>query len=102
MDLAIKNARVVTEQGIIRGGIAVDGERIAFVGPDADVPAARRVIDARENFAIPGVIDAHVHLLGGRKGSNAEILSTTFPSESLAALYGGVTTAGIMVSTPRT
>ena len=39
MDLAIKNARVVTEEGVIRGGIAVEGGKIAFVG--ADIPITR-------------------------------------------------------------
>ena len=95
MDLVIKNARVVTEDGVLRGGIAVEGERIAFVGPDGELPAAHRVIDAGGNFAIPGFIDNHVHLRGGRTGSADEVLSDAFPSQTLGAVYGGVTTAGI-------
>lgn len=99
MDLVIRNGRVVTERGVIRGGLAVEGEKIAFVGPDSELPRARRIIDAQENFAIPGFIDAHVHLGGGRKGSIKDILAPTYPRETLGAIYGGVTTAGVFVST---
>jgi dihydropyrimidinase/dihydroorotase len=99
MDLVIKNARVVTEAGVIHGGIAVEGERISYVGPSSELPSAKRVIDAREHFAIPGFIDAHVHLGGGRKGSPAEVLAAAFPVETRGALYGGVTTAGSFIST---
>ncbi len=98
MDLAIKNARVVTEAGVIRGGIAVEGGKIAFVGADSQLPAAKRIIDARENFAIPGFMDVHVHLGGGRKGPIKETLTSTFASETLGAIHGGVTSIGVFVS----
>src|SRR4051794_5091234 len=99
MDLAIKNARIVTEQGVVHGGLGIEGEKIVYVGPDSELPSADRVIDGQENFAIPGFIDAHVHLVGGRTGPMADLLAETFPIETRAALYGGVTTAGVMVST---
>src|SRR4051794_16721179 len=95
MGLVIRNAQEVTEAGVIHGGIAVEGERIVAVGPDHELPTASRVIDAQGNYAIPGFIDAHVHLRGGRKGSAVDVLESTFPSETLGAAYGGVTTAGV-------
>lgn len=98
MDIVIKNAQVVTEEGIKHGGIAIDQEKIAAIGPDDSLPSAKRIIDANGNLAIPGFIDAHVHLGGGRKGPVRELIATTFPSETLGALYGGVTSAGIFVS----
>jgi allantoinase len=49
---------------LIRGGepadVAVDGERIAAVGPELDVHA-REVVDAAGLLVLPGAVDAHVH-----------------------------------------
>ncbi len=44
--------------------IVVTGERIAAIGPLAQVavPPGARVIDGRGRFAIPGLWDMHVHL----------------------------------------
>jgi hypothetical protein len=44
--------------------VAVEGQRITFVGNAADysVPKDARVIKAEGKFIIPGLIDAHVHL----------------------------------------
>ena len=60
-DLAIDNARVlnVFTRRIEPGCIAVVGGRIASVGPGTQ--AAARV-DARGSFAVPGLIDAHMHV----------------------------------------
>ncbi|MFM8289894.1 MAG: amidohydrolase family protein [Planctomycetaceae bacterium] len=46
--------------------IVVAGERIAFVGPSADappIPPNTPKIDGRGQYVIPGLIDAHVHLV---------------------------------------
>ena len=48
---------VVTSGGRFPGGVAVEGERIVAVGPDAGLPLARRVIDARGHYVLPGLID---------------------------------------------
>jgi predicted amidohydrolase YtcJ len=45
--------------------IGIDGDRIAYVGPAADAPAARRTIEADGRLVTPGVIDSHNHLLLG-------------------------------------
>ena len=47
--------------------VVTSGTRIAAVGRDDEVeipPTARR-IDARGQFLIPGMIDLHLHLIGG-------------------------------------
>ena len=66
VDLVIRNGRVVTPAGVIGGGVAIDGERIVAVGADATLPPARRTIDAREQYVLPGLIDAHVHMAARR------------------------------------
>ena len=67
-DLIIKNACVVTmntERHIHPdGAIAVEGNRIAAVGPESEVLETHRAtetIDARGMLVTPGLIDAHMH-----------------------------------------
>ena len=44
--------------------IVVDGDRFAYVGPEADMPALRidEDFDARGATAIPGFVDSHTHI----------------------------------------
>jgi dihydropyrimidinase/dihydroorotase len=95
IDLVIRGARVVTEAGVWEGAIGVDGGRIVWLGRDAAVPDARRTVEARGAYAIPGFIDNHVHLRGGREGSHDEIWAETFATEGAGAVHGGVTTLGV-------
>lgn len=46
--------------------IVIEGERIRSTGPAKEqppVPAGARVIDGRGKYVLPGLIDAHVHLV---------------------------------------
>src|SRR4029079_3050484 len=92
IDLVVANGRVVTPVGVIAGGVAIDGERIVAVGADSSLPAARRRIDARGQYVIPGLIDAHVHMGSEEDTSIAEGLAQNMPGETDGALHGGVTT----------
>jgi cytosine/creatinine deaminase len=59
MDLVIRNATLADgRQGI---DIAIDGERIAEVGPQL-APAGRREIDAGGNLVSAPFVDAHFHM----------------------------------------
>lgn len=69
-DLVIRGGRWVSVQSgeIIPGtDIAVVGERIAFVGPDAShtVGEHTRVIEAEGAYLVPGLLDAHMHIESG-------------------------------------
>ena len=70
--LAIKNALIVVnneENEIIHdGAIIVDGDRITRVGKTQDlkeeVAKADTVIDGKDKILIPGLINAHTHVMG--------------------------------------
>src|ERR687892_545320 len=97
VDLVVRNGIVVTSGGRFHGGVAVEGERIVALGPDAALPLARRVIDAGDRYVLPGLIDAHVHMASEEDASIAERLRANMPRETEGALYGGVTTFGHFV-----
>jgi adenine deaminase len=67
-DLVIKNADVanVYSRELLKGySVAVKGEWIAYVGPDASHTAGpnTKLIDAEGMVLIPGFIDGHAHIL---------------------------------------
>ena len=62
-DLLIKGGTVIDGSGAPRfiGDIAIDGDRIAAVGPSGSCGTARRVIDADGRLVTPGFVDVHTH-----------------------------------------
>ena len=59
---------------VIRGGV-VEAVRDGFVGAEA-MPGAR-VIDLRDRFILPGLIDSHVHLASDRAGQEGLLAQFT-------------------------
>ena len=60
----ITNTNVILSDGIIFGGaVAVEGERIVFVGKEKDytIPQGSKVIDAKGLYTAPGLVDIHNH-----------------------------------------
>ncbi|QPP08517.1 imidazolonepropionase [Streptomyces bathyalis] len=45
--------------------VVLDGDRVAWVGPAAEAPAADSAHDAEGRAAVPGFVDSHSHLLFG-------------------------------------
>src|SRR5438309_10106550 len=90
-DMVFKNGLIVTPAGTIEGGVAILGGKIAAVGGDAFLPAAKREIDLAGNYLLPGVIDPECHL-----GSH-RALADDFYSETRAAAAAGVTTWGMQL-----
>lgn len=67
--IAITNAKVVLERGILNDGVLlVDEDRILSVGKKADVviPEDATVYDAKGLYVGPGFVDIHVHGGGGQ------------------------------------
>lgn len=69
-DLVLKNANIYTvdEHKPRARAVAAKGERIVFVGSDAEleryVGANTRVLDLKNATVVPGLTDAHYHFLG--------------------------------------
>jgi dihydroorotase len=83
--ILIKNASLVNEGRISHADVLVKGQRIYKIGKDLTYPGSQ-VIDAREQFLLPGCIDDQVHFREPgltHKG--------TIASESKAAVAGGIT-----------
>jgi N-acyl-D-amino-acid deacylase len=63
LDLVVADALVVDGSGAdgFPGWVGVEGDRIADVGRNADVPKAARTLDARGRIVAPGFVDVHNH-----------------------------------------
>ncbi len=69
-DLVVQNGQWVSVQSgeiIPETDIAIKGERIAFVGPDAShtIGDETEVIDAEGRYLVPGLLDGHMHVESG-------------------------------------
>lgn len=76
------NARIITmteeEPKWFHGSVLVRGETISYAGPDLPVIDGGKVVDCGGRWMIPGLADAHVHLL-------------FYPADPLLFLANGVT-----------
>ena len=95
-----RHARLATMDGsrpwgwIEDGALQVDGERIVWVGADAELPAtlkADREIDLQGALVTPGLIDAHTHLVyGGDRAAEFELRLQGATYEQIAKAGGGI------------
>ena len=62
MDVALVNGRVMTDRGLVDGlAVRLQGERIAALGPAAEVAAGAQVRDMEGALLLPGFIDIQVN-----------------------------------------
>ena len=86
VDCEIVNATIITPQGRFRGTIAVDAGRIVELLAEPSGNAAR-TIEANGLFALPGMVDQHVHFM-----DPGDTTREDFIHGLSAAAVGGVTT----------
>jgi len=90
MKTLIKNAEIINEGKVFRGGLLIDGEFIVQVYSGDKIPeelsSGATVIDANGKYLIPGVIDDQVHFREPGLTHKGEIAT-----ESRAAVAGGIT-----------
>ncbi|QMU60712.1 MAG: dihydroorotase [Gammaproteobacteria bacterium] len=85
-DLLITNAKLVNEARISECDILISNQRIEQIGADLQKFEAKRVVDAKGNYVIPGMIDDQVHFREPGLTHKGDIAT-----ESLAAIAGGIT-----------
>ncbi|AHG89988.1 Amidohydrolase 3 [Gemmatirosa kalamazoonensis] len=83
-DLVVTNARIYTVDGArpVAAAMAVRDGRVLFVGDERGALAlkggATRVVDLQGHTVLPGLVDAHGHLLGlGLALRNVDLVGTT-------------------------
>lgn len=74
--------------------VAVEGDRIAWAGPMADLPAAYRSLPAHDcggRLATPGLIDCHTHaVFAGHRAVEFELRLNGASYEEIARAGGGI------------
>ncbi len=86
VECLVKNAKIVSPEGIRPGHIAVDQGKISGIFNGPSLPRAGETIDAGEKYVIPGVVDPHLHY-GVYHSCEDEV------GDLQCAAYGGTTTA---------
>ncbi len=93
MRIALIGAHVITGKGetIDRGVVVVEGDRILSVGA-AEPTEVDGVVNVEGRTVIPGMIDVHIHMVGGDKavGFDGEppLMRTDVPATQKALLEG--------------
>ncbi|HEI8866908.1 TPA: beta-aspartyl-peptidase [Serratia odorifera] len=87
----IENARLLTGQGIQRQQLLIGMGRILAIGEDLSAPALQpcQRFDAGDRLLAPGLIDQHVHLIGG--GGEAGFHTRTPEVQLSQLLRSGIT-----------
>ena len=86
-DVLIKNAKIVSSQEIIEGNLYIRDEKIAAVSRELLDEGAAKVIDAAGKYAMPGVVDEHVHIIDMGQPELGK-----YELDSGGAAVGGITT----------
>ncbi|UWZ39492.1 amidohydrolase family protein [Dactylosporangium roseum] len=86
VDKLVAGGRIVSPSGIVDAAIAIADGRVVAIGDERALPEAAERIDCGGKYVLPGLVDPHVHLGGGRP------LAEIFASETASAARGGVTT----------
>jgi imidazolonepropionase len=104
--ILVQDARVVTmtDRGTLeRASVLLEGERIAAVATDIDVPDGATVVDAAGRVCMPGFVDAHTHALwaGDRLDEFAAQCAGASYLDVLAGGGGIMATVRAVRATPR-
>lgn len=97
--LLVTNATVLTmDPGLPRAeAVVVQGNRILFVGGSQEAEVWRksrtRVIDAQGRTLMPGIIDSHIHIMGGSLQLGSAALGEVSTLQDLVAALRGFAAA---------
>jgi len=88
------NVKILYREELLEGGIHVEEGRIIKIGKEVNLPHADRTMDVKGLVALPGLIDAHVHLRDLQLSYKEDFYTGT-----CAAAAGGFTTVLDMPNT---
>lgn len=96
----LRNAELATMAGttgyglVARAAIAMEGTRIAWAGPEAELPAEYQDAPSRDlggRLATPGLIDCHTHIVfGANRAREFEMRLEGASYEDIARAGGGI------------
>ncbi|XP_061572024.1 dihydropyrimidinase [Cololabis saira] len=86
--ILIRGGRVVNDDCSVISDVYIQNGKIVEVGPNLQIPAGVRVIDATDKLVIPGGIDTHTHMELAFMGTKAV---DDFHIGTKAAVAGGTT-----------
>jgi imidazolonepropionase-like amidohydrolase len=102
----IQNATVltITNGTLENASILLRNGKIAEIGRDISPPSGAHVIDGAGKFVMPGIIDAHTHIVGGFNEGAVSVSAMTRAQDVMnpddinmyRALAGGVTLVNIL------
>lgn len=87
VELVLNNAKAYAKNRLRECSLAIHNGHIVKIGTEASMPTADKKIDLKNLLALPGLIDAHVHLRDQRKA-----YKENFYSGTASAAAGGFTT----------
>lgn len=88
MTLLIKGGTVVTADQTFRADVLCDGGHIIEIAPKIEAPSGAEVVDATDQYVMPGGIDPHTHMQLPFMGT---VATEDFYSGTAAGLAGGTT-----------
>jgi imidazolonepropionase-like amidohydrolase len=100
--LDVERGRLLRDQAVV-----IEGDRIVRLGPASDiaVPAGAELVDLSEDYVLPGLIDAHVHLLNDADEAGFRRLANSVPRATIKGvknarllLLAGFTSARVLGS----
>ena len=91
---SLRGAALADVAVLADGALVIEGDRIAWVGPTAELPplpAGANVIDATGKTVLPGLVDSHTHLLfAGSREDEFEQRLRGLSYQEIAARGGGI------------
>lgn len=85
----LRGGTLVSPHGLMKGDLALEGDKIVQVGGHVEETAEDEVIDVTGTYVFPGFIDAHTHM---QCWTGMDWTADSFETGTRAAACGGTTT----------
>ena len=93
--LAIRNAKIVLENGILERKALLLSDKIEGIVDETEIPDGAEIIDCKGGYVTPGFIDLHIHGYLGKDVCDAT-------AESIRTIAGGIVENGVTGFLPTT